>query len=202
MAASTRISRRRTSLAYISAADLLNGSYDPARLNGVAVLLGSSAVGLSDLGQTPLGLMPAVEVWAQSLESMLTGNLLRRPASMNPIEIAIVLVAGLVIIFVLPYESPRIAGAALLCLIAILFVSQLSRVSNFRSYCSRLYPGLSLALVFGVMLSENLRVAEEGRRRLEAELQHEREMEARLDGEFHAARAIELGLLPDIFRAA
>ena len=185
---------------YISAADLLDGSYDPARLNGVAVLLGSSAVGLSDLGQTPLGLMPAVEVWAQSLESMLTGNLLRRPASMNPIEIAIVLVAGLVIIFVLPYESPRIAGAALLCLIAILFVSALASFKFSKLLLDGVYPALSSALVFGVMLSENLRVAEEGRRRLAAELQHEREMEARLDGELNAARAIQLGLLPDIFR--
>jgi serine phosphatase RsbU (regulator of sigma subunit) len=49
------------------------------------------------------------------------------------------------------------------------------------------------------MLSENLRVAEEGRRRLAAELQHEREMEARLDGELNAARAIQLGLLPRHF---
>jgi adenylate cyclase len=184
---------------YISAADLLNGSYDPARLNGVAVLLGSSAVGLSDLGQTPLGLMPAVEVWAQSLESMLTGNLLRRPASMNPIEIAIVLVAGLVIIFGLPYESPRIAGAALLCLIAILFVSALASFKFSKLLLDGVYPALSSALVFGVMLSENLRVAEEGRRRLAAELQHEREMEARLDGELNAARAIQLGLLPRHF---
>src|ERR1700691_3951820 len=49
------------------------------------------------------------------------------------------------------------------------------------------------------MLSENLRVAEAGRRRLAAELQHEREMEARLDGDLNAARAIQLGLLPRHF---
>ena len=183
----------------VSAADLLNGSYDPARLNGAAVLLGSSALGVTNQDQTPLGLMPSVEVWAQALESMLTGNLLRRPASMNPIEIAIVLVAGLVIIFVLPYESPRIAGAALLCLIAILFVSALASFKFSKLLLDGVYPALSSALVFGVMLSENLRVAEEGRRRLAAELQHEREMEARLDGELNAARAIQLGLLPRHF---
>ena len=40
---------------FISAADLLDGSYDPARLQGAAVLLGSSATGLADLSQTPLG---------------------------------------------------------------------------------------------------------------------------------------------------
>lgn len=184
---------------YISAADLLNGTYDPSRLNGAAVLVGSSAAGLSDLAQTPLGLMPAVEVWAQSLESMLTGNLLRRPASMNLIEIAIVLLAGLVIIFLLPYENPRMAGAALLCIVAILFGSALASFKFSKLLLDGIYPALSSVMVFGVMLSENLRVAEAGRRRLAAELQHEREMEARLDGELNAARAIQLGLLPRHF---
>ena len=184
---------------YISAADLLDGSYDPARLRGGAVILGSSALGLTDQDQTPLGPMPGIEVWAQTLESMLTGNLLRRPAPMNLIEIAIVLVAGLVIIFVLPYESPRIAGAALLCLVAMLLVSAVTSFKFSKLLLDGVYPALSSALVFGVMLSENLRVAEEGRRRLAAELQHEREMEARLDGELNAARAIQLGLLPRHF---
>jgi adenylate cyclase len=184
---------------YISAADLLNGSYDPSRLNGAAVLVGSSAAGLSDLAQTPLGLMPAVEVWAQSLESMLTGNLLRRPSSMNLIEIAIVLLAGLVIIFSLPYESPRIAGAALLFIVALLFSSALASLKFSKLLLDGIYPALSSVMVFGVMLSENLRVAEAGRRRLAAELQHEREVEARLDGELNAARAIQLGLLPRHF---
>ena len=184
---------------YISAADLLNGSYDPSRLNGAAVLVGSSAAGLSDLAQTPLGLMPAVEVWAQSLESMLTGNLLRRPASMNLIEIAIVLLAGLIIIFSLPYQNPRIAGAALLCIVAILFGSALASFKFSKLLLDGIYPALSSVMVFGVMLSENLRVAEAGRRRLASELQHEREVEARLDGELNAARAIQLGLLPRHF---
>jgi adenylate cyclase len=184
---------------YISAADLLNGSYDAARLNGAAVLLGSSALGLTDQDQTPLGLMPGVEVWAQALESMLTGNLLRRPAYLNVVEIATVLVAGLIIIFALPYTNPRTAAAAFLGIVAILLVSALVSFKFSKLLLDGIYPALSSALVFGVMLSENLRVAETGRRRLAAELQHEREMEARLDGELNAARSIQMGLLPRHF---
>jgi adenylate cyclase len=184
---------------YLSAADLLDGSYDPARLNGAAVLLGSSALGLTDQNQTPLGLMPGVEVWAQSLESMLTGNLLRRPATLNAVEIVIVLAAGLVIIFALPFSNPRIAGAALLGIIVLLFCAALASFKISKLLLDGIYPTLSSALVFGVMLSENLRVAEAGRRRLAAELQHEREMEARMDGELNAARSIQIGLLPRHF---
>jgi serine phosphatase RsbU (regulator of sigma subunit) len=184
---------------YISAADLLNGSYDPAGLNGTAVLLGSSALGLSDREQTPRGLMAGIEVWAQALESMLTGNLLRRPAYLNAVEIAIVLIAGLVVVFALPYENPRMAAAAFLCIVAILFGAALVSFEVSKLLLDGIYPALSSALVFGVMLSENLRVAEAGRRRLAGELQHEREMEARLDGELNAARSIQLGLLPRHF---
>jgi adenylate cyclase len=184
---------------YISAADVLNGSYDPARLNGAAVLLGSNALGLTEQDQTPRGLMPGIEVWAQALESMLTGNLLRRPAFLNAVEIALVLIAGLVVIFALPYESPRMAAVIFLCIVAILFASALASFKFSKLLLDGIYPAFSSALVFGVMLSENLRVAEAGRRRLAAELQHERENEARLDGELNAARAIQLGLLPRHF---
>jgi adenylate cyclase len=186
---------------YISAADLLNGSYDAARLSGTAVLLGSSALGLTDQDQTPRGRMPGIEVWAQTLESMLSGNLLRRPAFLNFVEIAIVLVAGLIIVFALPYESPRSAAALFLGIVAILLVSALVSFKFSKLLLDGVYPVLSSALVFGVMLSENLRVAEAGRLRLGAELQHEREMEARLDGELNAARSIQMGLLPRHFPA-
>ena len=94
---------------YISAADLLDGSYDPTALRGGVVLLGVIGQGLIDERQTPLGLMAGVEVHAQLIECILTGNLLRRPAKLEWIEIALILAAGLITIFALPYrrlESP------------------------------------------------------------------------------------------------
>jgi signal transduction histidine kinase len=160
---------------YISAADLLNGSYDPARLMGGAVLLGSSVLGLTDENQTPLGLMPGVEVWAQFLESILTGNLLRRPAFLNFIEIAIVLVAGLVVVFALPYATPRVASPVFLVIVALPLGSAVASFKFSKLLLDGVYPALSSTIVFGVMLSENLRVAQAGRRRLATALQHEHE---------------------------
>jgi len=177
---------------YISAADLLKGSYDPARLQNAAVFLGSTALGLTDRDQTPVGPMPGVEVWAQALEAMLTGNLLRRPGSLSLVEIAITLIAGLVIVFVLPYENPRMASAELLCIVAILLGVAFASFRFSKLLLDGVYPALSSMLVFGVMLSENLRVAE-------ADLRQERETEARIDGELNAARSIQLGLLPRKF---
>ncbi len=54
----------------------------PASLRGgIWYCFGVTGLGLVDEKQTPLGLMPGVEVGAQFIESILTGNLLRRPAA-------------------------------------------------------------------------------------------------------------------------
>ena len=153
--------------------------YDPGRLQGTAVLLVLSATGLADLKRIPPGLMPGVEVWAQTLESMMTGTLLAAPGLFWRVEMTIILLAGLIVIFALPYQNPRIAGTSLLVIVAILLGSAIASFEFSKLLLDGVYPALSLALVFGVMLSENLRVAEAGRRRLAAELQHEREREAR-----------------------
>jgi sigma-B regulation protein RsbU (phosphoserine phosphatase) len=49
------------------------------------------------------------------------------------------------------------------------------------------------------MLGSNLRSAEAARRGLSADLEHERHMEARMEGELKAATAIQMGLLPRRF---
>ena len=54
---------------------------------------------------------------------------------------------------------------------------------------------------FGAMLGGSLRAAQVARRRLAAELDVEREAKARLEGEFAAARAVQMSLLPHRFPA-
>lgn len=60
------------SFPYYSAADILNGRIDSHLLEGGLALIGTSAVGLSDLRATPVGLQyPGVEVHANVLEGIL-----------------------------------------------------------------------------------------------------------------------------------
>ena len=120
---------------YVSAADILDGSYDLSRLRGGAMLLGVTALGLVDEKQTPVGLMPGVEVHAQLFESMLTGNLLRRPAIVSSIEIALVVAIGLLTIFALPYHRPSFAIAVVAALRYCSWSEASSRASVF-SGCS------------------------------------------------------------------
>ncbi|MGO9605068.1 MAG: CHASE2 domain-containing protein [Candidatus Binataceae bacterium] len=184
---------------YLSAADLIDRTQPAGDLQGAFVLLGVTGQGWVDLQQTPLGLMAGVEVHAQLLESMLTGNLLRRPHFLEWLEIITMIVGGLLTIFALPYSRPAAASIVFAALVVIIVVTAFAGFYLFNLLIAGTFPAVSSAVVFSVMLAANLRSAEAARNLLTEQLEHEREVEARLDGELNAARSIQMGLLPHKF---
>lgn len=65
---------------YISAGDILNGNFDVKDIAGKFVLVGTSAVALSDLRATPLdNVIPGVEVLANALDNILRSDFLYTP---------------------------------------------------------------------------------------------------------------------------
>lgn len=184
---------------YLSAADLLDGTADPTSFRDGIVFLGVVGQGLTDIRQTPLGKMSVVNIQAQVVECMLSGDLLRRPAKLYWIELALVLAAGLITIFALPYSQPRIAGVAFVILILTLFVAAFCCFYFFNLLVDATWPSVASLATFGVMLVASSRAAEAARRRLAVELENERQNEARLEGELGAARSIQMGLLPHRF---
>ncbi|HET6156893.1 MAG TPA: CHASE2 domain-containing protein [Dongiaceae bacterium] len=92
----------------LPAADVLDGSVDPKSVSGKLVLIGTSAAGLGDIRVTPLGYsMPGVEIQAQILETAIAGAGLRRPVWIQALEIAAVIVAGLLLIALVPLLGAR-----------------------------------------------------------------------------------------------
>ena len=88
---------RRTDL-YVSAIQALAGEMPPERISGRVVLIGSSAVSLGDVKVTPVaGNTPGVEIQAQLIESILAGDLLRRPPALVGAELGLVLALGLLL---------------------------------------------------------------------------------------------------------
>jgi adenylate cyclase len=93
---------------YISAADVLSGAVDPARIAGKFVLIGTSAIGLNDNKTTPLDpLLPGVEVHAQLLETVLGNSYIRRPNWADDAETILVVLVGLLIIWLVPRTGAR-----------------------------------------------------------------------------------------------
>jgi serine phosphatase RsbU (regulator of sigma subunit)/CHASE2 domain-containing sensor protein len=179
---------------YFSASDVLDAAFEPAELRGQVVLLGVAGVGIAGLRETPLGLVRAVDLHAQLIESILLGDLLRRPPFLDWFELATALAAGLVVVWLLGYASPvRAVGVALAIAIA-LFCVELVLFRFADLLFDSTFPALTLFGAFGVMLVGNLRATQ-------GELVREREAKQRVEGELAAAQAIQMGLLPRRFPA-
>jgi adenylate cyclase len=82
--------------------EVMEPDFDPNRIAGQIVLLGTTVQGLKDLRSTPLdAAMPGVEIHAQMLEQMISGTFLVRPDWADGAEVMYLAVFGMVLIFVL-----------------------------------------------------------------------------------------------------
>ena len=179
---------------YISAADILHPAFDLTQLQGQVVLLGVAGLGVAGLRETPLGLVRAVDLDAQLIDSILVGNLLRRPAYLDWFELAAALLAGLAVVWLLPYSRPVRAVAIALAIVGAFFGLELLLFRFAGFLFDSTFPVLTLLAALGVMLVGSLRAAE-------GKLVREREEKQRMEGELAAAQAIQMGLLPRRFPA-
>ena len=114
---------------YVSAADVLAGRVPPERLARHLAIVGTSAAGLLDIKATAAGRsMPGVEVHAQMLETALSSAQLGRASLARPnwalgAETILVVVAGLIVIVLLPMAGAwwalGVGVAGLLALAAV-----------------------------------------------------------------------------------
>ncbi len=182
---------------FVSAADVLAAQVDARLFEGRLVLIGVTALGLSDHLATPVGdHMSGVEVHAQLLENLVEGSLLSRPRFIQWIELGWVLVGGLLLIVLVP----RLPARASVGLLAILVVTTAG--TGFllflrpRVLLDAATPSVALAILFSMMLVATLTETQTQRRALRRQVEQQREVAARLAGELEAARRIQMGTLP------
>ena len=106
----------------ISAAKILSGQVGAAQFKGSIALVGTSAAGLFDLRNTPMGpLIPGVQVHAMALEQMQAGYYLLRPYSARNNEALVfllgVLLVGLVALKARFWVSAVVTAALLFALL-------------------------------------------------------------------------------------
>lgn len=83
---------------YISAKDILEDDFDVKDIVGKFVLVGTSAVALSDLRATPLdNVVPGVEVLANVLDNILQGDFISTP--LNAVIYDLLIIFAIVIVF-------------------------------------------------------------------------------------------------------
>jgi CHASE2 domain-containing sensor protein len=104
----------------VPASDVLDGMVPAERFQGRLVLVGATALGLSDTQSTPVtDRMPGIEVHAQLLECILDGALLTRPPLARAIELAMLAAGGVLLLLAVPRLRPRVSAPLLLGLILL-----------------------------------------------------------------------------------
>ena len=100
---------------YVSATDVLSKRIPLNQLKGKIIILGTSAPGLRDLRNTPVGeVYPGMEVHANLITGILDHSILQRPSYMDGLELFLVLVVGLGMIFLFPWQSPAVVSVVVL----------------------------------------------------------------------------------------
>ena len=107
------------SFRYYSLADILADRVKPEQLKGRIVLIGTTTPGLKDQRATPVGeAYSGVEMHANLIAGMLDGNIKFKPAYVMAADLALLLIAGAVMVFLIPRMSAlRASVVALLVLL-------------------------------------------------------------------------------------
>ena len=110
---------KRKSFPYISATDVMNRNFSEGLLEGAVVFVGTSAVGLADLRNTPVELnFPGVEVHANVFEGLIHPEILQHQPDWWEAAVGIILVVlAFFCVFVFPGIGPFSLGVTALLLI-------------------------------------------------------------------------------------
>ena len=157
----------------ISAHRVIEGTFDKSEVTGKHIVIGSSAPGLLDLRATPLELaVPGVEVHAQALEQMISGDHLLRPDYATGAELVFLVVTGALVGWLIRRSGPVIA--------AIIGLSSIFAVLGFSwvafayggSLFDPVYPSLALMLIYSVTTLHNYVVSDLERARVRSAFAH------------------------------
>ncbi|MEI9900304.1 MAG: adenylate/guanylate cyclase domain-containing protein [Hyphomicrobium sp.] len=134
---------------YISAHRLLGGSIPAAEIAGRDILIGTSAVGLLDLRATPLdAAVPGVEVHAQAIEQMLSGEHLIRPAFAAGLELVYLVAAGAALAWLIGRLGAVGAAAVGAAAIVVVFAASWLAYANAGYLIDPVYPSIALLLIY------------------------------------------------------
>ncbi len=103
--------RKPGSYHFVSATDVISGQTPASEIEGRIVLVGTTAPGLADIRVTPVSeVFPGVEIHASLMSGILDQNLKWKPRQITTLNVAIVVILGIVIGILLPMTTPMIAA--------------------------------------------------------------------------------------------
>lgn len=134
---------------FVSARSILAGEAPADRIEGNVVFVGTSAIGLKDLRNTPVqDAVPGVEVHAQLAEQMIEQKFLARPDFADGAEFLYLLAIGLLFVWLLPRLSASRMAVVAVLFIAIGVLVPWFAFARYQLLFDPLYPPVTLAAIY------------------------------------------------------
>jgi adenylate cyclase len=134
---------------FVSAKDVMKRRVPADKIDGQIVFIGTSAIGLKDLRNTPIqDSVAGVEIHAQIVEQILTQIFLERPDYADGAEFLYLLAIGLAFVVLLPRLSAGAMALVAVGFIAIGVIVPWLAFTQIRLLFDPIYPPATLALIY------------------------------------------------------
>ena len=156
-----------------SVVDVLTGRIDAAQLRGKIVLVGATAQGLGDYRSTPRGaVFPGVEIRANTMQNLIDGDFIQRPAWMFIFDVGLMLVLGGLLVALLPRFGVRLSALITLLLAAGYFGFAVIEFRTQLIWINVVYPALLIVLLYVSSTLVHYFTAEREKRQIKGAFQH------------------------------
>jgi len=132
---------------YISALDIYNGTFDPEQIEGKVAIIGTSAAGLNDLRAMPFeSVYPGVEVHANAIDNILTGDFLSRPNWVDGANVIIIFLIAILAIFLVTFTPFWFNPIVLFSLIGLILVASFQALFEYGIIINTFLPLITVIL--------------------------------------------------------
>ena len=158
---------------HYSFVDVLNGTAPAAAFKDKIVLVGATAIGIYDMRVTPFsGVFPGIEINANIIDNLLRNDAISRPDWIVVFDVAAMLILGISLSIVIARVRPLMATlVAIGALIAYATVNELI-FSHLRLWLTVVYPGLTILLVFGGVITYRIMTEEKKKKEIKEAFTH------------------------------
>ena len=135
---------------HVPAIDVLRGEVAPEVLAGHIALVGATETGIGDIRNTPFGrVFPGVEVHANVVDNLLSGQVLRKDSDIELIEAGLILGLGLLISLAVPLLGSATRGAGLtVAVFGLLIFGTIYVFNRDGLWINLAYPGITVLFVY------------------------------------------------------
>jgi adenylate cyclase len=134
---------------HYSISDVIAGRLPPDNFKNKIVIVGATAIGICDLRVTPFSAAyPGVEIHANVIDNILHRNFLRHSTLTSLLDVAAIIIFGLIIAIVIP-RVKAVRGVVLsLLVVAAFIVTNTIVLSHFNVWLNVIYPVLTMITIY------------------------------------------------------